>query len=162
MPLFLSNDQAVVWYRVAIPKMTVFSLYAIHLFQCIDFLSLTDTRNEYKWGSAAGWKYISRVEELHPHVHNSIQEFLFMSVYRVYRLHLWSWGSPWNVLWSFINSRGILWSYSSSGVVLSLIMPPLSPFPGVCQGVSPVHCSCSQMIAHSSIALTLRSIMCPV
>ena len=40
-------------------------------------------------------------------------------------------------------------------VLFSLAKPPLSLFPGACQGVSPVHNSCSQTIAHSRTALIL-------
>ena len=74
MPLFyVSADQAVVYYKIASPNKWPF-LYAIHLFQCIDFVPFTIftdyTKIKCKWGSAAAQILKSR--------RNKSQEALFL------------------------------------------------------------------------------------
>ena len=92
-----------VWYRVASPKMTI--LYAIYLFQCIDFVPFSilqfaqelNVCEEVKQGKNVYQKEI-RFKEFCPHVHNSIEEFLPMPLFSW--VLLWSWEGPWNVLWN--------------------------------------------------------------
>ena len=74
-----------------------------------------------------------RIKELCPHVHNSIKEFLPMP--------LFSWSTVFDC--GAGKAPGTFCGATAALVSFSLGMPPLFPFPGVCQGISPVQSSCS-------------------
>ena len=64
MPLFMSVDQAVVWYRVASPNKWLFficyTLVSMYRLFTPFTIFTKHTKIEYRWGSAARLKWISR------------------------------------------------------------------------------------------------------
>ena len=58
------------------------------------------------------------------------------------------------MFWGALLAPEVFCGAAVAPALFSLRTPPLFLYLCVLQGVSPVHCSCSQMIAHLRIALT--------
>ena len=100
-------------------------MYAIHLFQCIDFVPFTILQIAQKLNVCEEvqqnnneYQEKIRVKELCPHVCNSVEEFLLMPIQWIDTLSL-GWASPWNSVWDLIGPRGKLWSFCDYSVILS-------------------------------------------
>ena len=121
---FLSADQSVVWYMVAISKVTVCDVYAIlvsmYRLLSLFFIFTDDTQIKYKWGSAAELKCISRKSKSWGALSSCLQLHWGVTAHaypmdQPSELEL---NEPFECLWSFMSTRGVFQNYSCSGVVL--------------------------------------------
>ena len=110
-------------------------MYAIQLFRCIDFVPFIFLQGTQKSNVCEEvqqdkdvYQKEQTIEELCPHVHNSIKEILLMLCHCISPSGL-SCGSPWMFVMSLINSWRPLWMYRYSGVcdlsrkISSIIVP---------------------------------------
>ena len=113
---------------------------------CPFFYFTDDTRIKYKWGSAAAWKCISKTNKSLGALSSCLPTESILWACGAGKAHETFCGA--------LLALKVFCEATLALVLFSLGAPPLSLFPGVCQGVSPVCNSCSEMIAHLRIALT--------
>ena len=116
--------------------MTIFSLYAIHLFQCIDFipfciLQMTQELN------------ISEEVQQGKNVYQELRSFCQCLSSPGSAICVCGAGRAPRMFHGAVLAPEVFCGATVALVSFSVGIPPLSLFPGVHQGVSPVLCSCS-------------------